>query len=94
MIDAPTALAAGLVAEVVEDGETLARAFALAGTIAARSPLAVRLAKESMLRSFETGLAAGLEFERKSFSLLAASEDRKEGIAAFLDKRQASFEGR
>lgn len=94
MIDAPTALAAGLAAEVVEDEQTLARALALAATIAGKSPLAVRLAKEAMLRSFEMGLEAGLNLERKSFSLMAASEDRKEGIAAFLDKRPAVFNGR
>lgn len=94
MIDAATALAAGLASEVVDDDKTLERALALAGTIAAKSPLAVRLAKEAMLRSFETGLEAGLNLERKSFSLLAASEDRREGIAAFLEKRQAAFNGR
>jgi len=94
MIDAATALAAGLVAEVVADAETVARAQALALTIAAKSPLAVRLAKEAMLRSFETGLEVGLGFERKSFCLLAASADRREGISAFFDKRPAVFTGR
>lgn len=94
MIDAATALAAGLAAEIVDNDKTLERALALAGTIATKSPLAVRLAKEAMLRSFETGLETGLNLERKSFSLLAASEDRREGIAAFLEKRQAAFNGR
>lgn len=94
MIDAATALAAGLAAEVVDDDKTLARALELAAVIASKSPLAVRLAKEAMLRSFETGLEAGLNLERKSFSLLAASEDRREGIAAFLEKRRPEFVGR
>ena len=93
MIDAPMALAAGLVAEVVDDADTLARAIEAALVIAAKSPLAVRLAKEAVLRSFETGLEAGLAFERKSFSLLAASEDRREGIAAFFEKRRPVFTG-
>lgn len=94
MIDAPTALAAGLVAEVVEDDTVVARAVALATTIAGKSPLAVRLAKEAALRSFEVGLESGLVFERRSFSLLAASDDRREGIAAFLEKRAPVFRGR
>lgn len=93
MIDAPAALAAGLVAEVVEDASTRARALEIATVIAAKSPLAVQLAKESALRSFELGLDAGLAFERKSFSLLAASEDRREGIAAFFEKRPPVFKG-
>ncbi|HCY62475.1 MAG TPA: 2,3-dehydroadipyl-CoA hydratase [Oxalobacteraceae bacterium] len=94
MIDAPTALASGLVAEVTEDDKTLTRALALAAVIASKSPLATRVAKEAVLRSFELGLEAGLNLERKSFSLLAASEDRREGIAAFLEKRPAKFTGR
>jgi enoyl-CoA hydratase len=94
MIDAQTALAAGLVAKVTTDDDVLDRALALAGVIAHKSPLAVRLAKEAMLRSFEVGLESGLNLERKSFSLMAASADRKEGIAAFLEKRPARFTGK
>jgi enoyl-CoA hydratase len=93
-ITAATALQAGLVTEVLSDEDVSARALALAKTIAAKSPLALRLAKEAILRSFETGLSAGLDTERKSFSLLAASEDRKEGIAAFLEKRPPVFTGK
>ncbi|HZG20370.1 MAG TPA: enoyl-CoA hydratase-related protein [Herbaspirillum sp.] len=93
-IVAEEALRAGLVAEVTEDEDTLGRALALATTIAQKSPLAVRLAKEAMLQSFELGLEAGLLFERKSFALMAASADRQEGIAAFLQKRAAVFSGR
>jgi enoyl-CoA hydratase len=94
MIDAAAALAAGLVAEVTPDEQTITRALALAEVIAGKSPLAVRLAKEAMLKSFELGLESGLNLERKSFSLLAASDDRKEGIAAFLEKRPPAFSGR
>ncbi|MFJ3045366.1 enoyl-CoA hydratase-related protein [Herbaspirillum chlorophenolicum] len=93
-ISADEALAAGLIAEVTEDEATVARTLALADTIAAKSPLALRLAKESMLKSYELGLDAGLQFERKSFSLLAASDDRREGIEAFKAKRPAVFTGR
>ncbi|GAC1519429.1 MAG: 2,3-dehydroadipyl-CoA hydratase [Collimonas sp.] len=94
MIDAQTALTAGLVAEVGSDDKVLERALALATVIAAKSPLAARLAKEAILRSFELGLESGLNLERKSFSLLAASNDRKEGIAAFMEKRPAEFSGK
>jgi enoyl-CoA hydratase len=92
-IAAEEALRAGLVAEVVDDADTLGRTLALATTIAQKSPLAVRLAKEAMLQSFELGLEAGLLLERKSFSLMAASADRQEGIAAFQQKRAAVFSG-
>lgn len=93
-IGAEEALAAGLVAEITPDDATLPRTLDLANTIAAKSPLALRLAKESMLKSYELGLEAGLQFERKSFSLLAASDDRREGIEAFKAKRTAVFSGR
>jgi len=93
-LSADAALAAGLIAEVSDDEQTLARTLALAETIAGKSPLALRLAKEAMLKSYELGLEAGLNLERKSFSLLAASEDRREGIAAFKEKRGARFVGR
>jgi enoyl-CoA hydratase len=94
LLSAEEALAAGLVAEVADDEQTLERTLALANTIASKSPLALRLAKEAMLKSFELGLEAGLNLERKSFSLLAASEDRREGIAASKEKRAADFKGR
>ncbi|HEY4318894.1 MAG TPA: enoyl-CoA hydratase-related protein [Herbaspirillum sp.] len=93
-LHAEAALAAGLVAEVTPDDQTLERALALATTIAGKSPLALKLAKEAMLKSYETGLEAGLQMERKSFSLLAASDDRREGIAAFKEKRPALFTGK
>jgi enoyl-CoA hydratase len=94
MIDANTALAAGLVAEVVPDDYALERTLTLAKVIAGKSPLAVSLAKEAMLLSFEVPLSAGLNAERKSFSLLAASDDRKEGITAFREKRKPVFLGK
>jgi len=93
-LNADEALRAGLITEVTSDEQTLERSLALASTIAAKSPLAVRVAKEAMLKSFETGLEAGLNLERKAFSLMAASADRREGIAAFKEKRPAVFVGR
>jgi enoyl-CoA hydratase len=93
-IDAATALQCGLVSEVRPPAETLARAVALAEVIAAKAPLALSAAKEALLASYEMGLAAALEAERKAFVLLAATDDRKEGIAAFLEKRPPVYRGR
>jgi enoyl-CoA hydratase len=93
-IGAQVALAAGLVVEVSEPESALARAVEIASIIAAKSPLAVRLAKEGVLRAFEAPLSAALVADRQAFALLAASEDRNEGIAAFLQKRPPRFTGR
>jgi enoyl-CoA hydratase len=93
-IDAPAALAAGIAVEVDEPESALARAVELATIIAAKPPLAVRLAKEAVLRAYEVPLAEALAAERHAFALLAASDDRNEGIAAFLAKRPPRFTGR
>ena len=93
-IDAETALAAGLVAEVCPPTETLERAVKLATRIATKSPLALELAKQAILKSFETPLSDGLDVERKAFTILAGTEDRAEGIAAFLEKRDPEFKGK
>jgi enoyl-CoA hydratase len=93
-IGADAALAAGLVVEVDEPESALARAVELATIIAAKPPLAVRLAKEAVLRAFEAPLAEALAAEKQAFALLAASADRQEGIAAFLAKRPPAFTGR
>ena len=93
MIGADTALQAGLVAEVTQPELTLSRTQALAKSIAQRAPLAVQLAKESVLHAFESPLSAGLEFERKAFVALAATHDRQEGIAAFTERRKPDFKG-
>ena len=94
IVGAREALAMGLVAEVVQPELCVARALALAATIAAKPPLAVRLAKEAILKSFEVPLEAGLDYERRAFTSLFATEDRAEGIAAFVEKRPARFAGR
>jgi len=86
--------AAGLVTRVVPDELALDEARSLAKEIAAKAPVAVRLAKEAVLKAYDTHLEGGLEFERKCFYLLFATEDRKEGIRAFLAKRPPHFEGR
>ena len=93
-ISAQTALAAGLVVEVDEPESALARAVEIASIIAAKPALAVRLAKEAVLRAFETPLTEGLAAEKQAFALLAASHDRNEGIAAFLEKRSPVFTDR
>ena len=84
----------GLVNRVVPAGAQLDEARRLARMIAERPPLAVRLGKEAVNHAMEVGLAAGLEFERKLFYLLFASEDKHEGMRAFLEKRPPRFTGR
>ena len=84
----------GLVNHVVPKGEHLNEAMKLAQTVAAQPPIAVRLAKESVLAAFETSLEAGLALERKNFFLLFATEDMHEGMQAFIEKRKAEFQGR
>jgi enoyl-CoA hydratase len=84
----------GLVSRVVAREETLPLALALAAEIAALPPLAVRAAKEAVNRAFELSLEAGLEFERGQFFLLFASEDQKEGMRAFVEKRAPVWRGR
>jgi enoyl-CoA hydratase len=84
----------GLVNKVVPVEYYLQEAKDLAKEIASKPPVAVRLAKEAVLKSFDTTIEGGLEFERKNFYLLFASEDQKEGMKAFVDKRKASWKGK
>lgn len=93
-VSAREALAMGLVSEVVPDAETLPRALAMANTISKMPPLAVMQIKEAVLAGEDSSLEAGLLLERKSFQLLFASQDQKEGMRAFLEKRKPEFEGR
>ena len=92
--DAETAERWGLVNKVVGDGAWLNEAIALARTIAERPPLAARLAKRAVQVAEDTGLAEGLRAERELFDEAMASEDRVEGMTAFLEKRQPQFKGR
>jgi len=93
-IPARQAEAWGLVTKVVPPEVVLDEAKGMAKEIAGKAPVAVRLAKESVLKAFDTHLEGGLDFERKCFYLLFATEDRAEGISAFLEKRKAVFKGR
>lgn len=93
-VTAAEAYAMGLVTRVVPDEAVLDEAKALAAQIAAKPPVAVRLAKDAILKAFDTTLETGLDYERKVFYLLFATEDRTEGIQAFLAKRPPAFKGR
>lgn len=84
----------GLVSEVTIPERSLERALELARKIATKPPIAVRQAKEVLLKAYETTLDSGLSLERKAFTLLAATEDRNEGIAAFMEKRKPNFTGK
>ena len=92
--DAKTAERWGLVNKVVGKGAWLTEAIELARTVAERPPLALRLAKQAVLAAQETTLADGLVAERKLFEEAMASEDRVEGMNAFLEKREPRFQGR
>ncbi len=93
-IDAQEALAMGLVSLVVPAAETVERALELAGRIAAMPPLAVHAAKAAVVAAQERPLGEGLRDERDRFEALFATEDQKEGMGAFLEKRPPSWKGR
>ncbi len=93
-MDAAEAERAGLVSRVVPAAKLLDEARAAAGKIASKSALSVALAKESVNRALEVPLAEGLLFERRLFHSLFATEDQKEGMAAFLEKREPQFRDR
>lgn len=92
-IDAQEALAAGLVARVVPAAELLDDAVATATLIASKSLAALYAAKESVNVAFESSLAEGLRFEKRAFGALFALDDRAEGMAAFIEKREPRFNG-
>ena len=92
--DATTALELGLVNKVVDKDRWLEEAMALAATVAEQPPIAARLAKQAVIVAEETALSPGLESERRLYELAMATEDRVEGMQAFLEKREPKFEGR
>jgi enoyl-CoA hydratase len=94
MIDATEAHRIGLVEEVVAPDELLPRALAVAETISAKSPVAIAAAKEATRAALSLPLADGLKLETALFQLCFASEDKAEGVRAFLEKRAAKFTGR
>ncbi len=91
MMDAAEAERAGLVARVVPAGKLVEDAMATARTIAAMSLPAAMMVKEAVNRSFEVTLAEGLRFERRVFHAMFATNDQKEGMAAFVEKRAPRF---
>jgi enoyl-CoA hydratase len=92
-LTAEEAMHFGLVNRVVPVERYLGEALLLAAQIAARAPLAVRLGKEAVNHAFESFLSDGLADERRAFYLLFASQDQKEGMQAFVEKRKASWKG-
>jgi len=94
MMDAAEAERSGLVARVVPAASLMDEAMKAAETIAGMSLVALMVAKESVNRAFETTLAEGIRFERRTFHALFATHDQKEGMAAFVEKRAAKFENR
>lgn len=94
MISAEEALRRGLINRIVPVEFYLETAMNLARDVAARPPIAAKLAKESVLKAFDTTINDGLEFERKNFYLLFATEDMKEGMGAFVEKRKPEWKGR
>jgi enoyl-CoA hydratase/carnithine racemase len=93
-IGAQEAFDLGLVNQIASRKEWLEKAIELAGVVARRPPLAVRLAKQAVLAAEETALTAGLDQERRLYELAMATEDRVEGMRAFLEKRRPDFKGR
>jgi enoyl-CoA hydratase len=94
MMDAAEAERSGLVSRVVPNDKLLEEALKLADKIAAQSRPAVLAAKEAVNRAFETTLAEGVRFERRLFHAMFATEDQKEGMAAFVEKRKPTFKHR
>ena len=93
-LDAREAEQAGLVARVAAKEAWLEEARRAARQIAEKGPVAVRLAKETVNRAFDTTLEVGLDLERKAFNVVLSTEDAQEGLSAFLEKRKPGFKGR
>jgi enoyl-CoA hydratase len=93
-ITAEEALQIGLVNKVLPVESYLQEAMSWAREIASKPPIAIRMAKESVLKAFDTTMEGGLEYERKCFSLLFTTDDQKEGMKAFVEKRKPEWKGK
>jgi enoyl-CoA hydratase len=93
-MSAREAEARGLITRAVSADQTLDAALELGREIASMPPVAVIAAKEAINRAFEVSLEAGLEFERRNFFLLFGTDDMREGMAAFAEKRRPTWSGR
>ncbi len=93
-LSAQEALQYGLVARVLPNEGFAAAAVAVAAEVAARSPIALRIAKEAVNHAFELPLAEGIHLERRLFNMLFATADQKEGMAAFVEKRAPNWQGK
>ena len=93
-LTAREAMQFGLVNRVVPVEAYLKEAVKLAQTIAEKSPIAVQMAKDAVLKAFDTPIQEGLLHERKNFYMLFSTEDQKEGMAAFIEKRKPNFKGK
>jgi enoyl-CoA hydratase/carnithine racemase len=94
MMSAREAFNMGLASEIVPDPEVEGRAIDLAREIAALPPLAVQLAKEAVLAGMDAPMTSALALEAKSLQILFSSQDQKEGMSAFIEKRKPKFIGR
>lgn len=90
-MDAEEAERAGLVSRIVPDADLLEEALAVAGTVSGMSAPVAMMAKEAVNRAFETTLTEGVRFERRLFHAVFATDDQKEGVKAFSEKRPAEF---
>ena len=93
-LGAQEALQIGLVNRVAPLEQYMAEAISIAGKVAERSQVAVQLTKEAINKAYETSLKEGIEFERRSFLVAFASEDKTEGMRAFIEKRRAQWKNR
>jgi enoyl-CoA hydratase len=94
MVDAGEMYEAGLITKLSDDDKYLEDAIVLAKLICTKSPIAIQLAKDSILRAFDTTIETGMDIEKKNFYMLFATEDKMEGMKAFIEKRKPIWKGK